>query len=285
MGAAVADDANTGTYTKGPYLRGPLRDPAAGDVYLKVTRVDTGLQFKIEQTTGTPTFPEAAVDVALDGDEAVFQNLQFDGADLGFWGENKDLLEAIFPGTADDHADLAVGDIFRFRAPGTWPNPAVATLTGHQRYTSAHWTIKIRKVGGGSWTTMRCRKGTLALEWPLSAERGNGSRYPYSLLRDGLFKPTLKVERALVDPFFVDGAEASLRFEVQLAFEGQVLGTAHRESLTVAFASARIDDWKGAPKDAKVIAEEVTLLAETNGAGDPPCTITAVTARNWTPTS
>src|SRR5262249_31856222 len=154
-----------------------------------------------------------------------------------------------------------------FRAPGTWPNPAIATLTGHQRFTSAHWQLRIRKAGSSAaWTTLRCRKGTQELEWPLSEERGNESRYPYALLRDGLLKPTLKIERALIDALFIAGAEASQRFEVELAYVGRQLGTAHREGLTFRYASMRIDDWKGAPKDAKVIPEEVTLLAETNGA-------------------
>ena len=130
---------------------------------------------------------------------------------------------------------------------------------------------------------MNCRKGTLELSWPLSDERGNGSRYPYALLRDGLFAPSLKIERALIDPFFADQAESAARLEAQLAFTGHQLDATHRESITFTFTSARIDAAKRVAKDARAIAEEVTLIGETNDTIDPPLTVEVITTRDWTP--
>jgi hypothetical protein len=286
MGAPVPAAANTGAYQLGPHLRGTLRDPAAGPVHIQVARVAGGLQFKTEQTNGAPTFPGTAVDIALDAaSEAVWQNLQgADGLDLGFWEENRDPLEIIWPGTPADHAALAEGDVFTFQPPGQWAAPPIPSLSGFQRFTSAHWTIALRTVGAAAWSPMRCRKGTLDLSWPISEERGNGSRYPYALLRDGLFAPSLKIERALVDPFFADHAETAVRLEAQLAFTGHQLAPAFRESITFTFASARIDAAKRTAKDAHTIPEEITLVGETTESVAPPLTVEVITTRDWSPT-
>ncbi|HWM95227.1 MAG TPA: hypothetical protein VN493_31020 [Thermoanaerobaculia bacterium] len=288
LSAPLPHPANTGTYP-GPHLRGTLRNPAAGPVHVQVARVppaDIGLQFKTEQTASTPTFPGPAVDVALDASgQAIWQNLQgADGLDLGFWEENRDPLEIIWPGSASDHAALAPGDLFTFHPPGSWTDPAVPILTGHQRFTSAHWTLALRPLGSSTWSPMSCRKGTLELSWPISEERGNGSRYPYALLRDGLFAPSLKIERALVDPFFADQAEANARLEADLAFTGRQLTPTLRESLRFTFAAARIGTATRAIKDARAIPEEVTLVGETNDTLTPPITVEVITSRDWNPT-
>jgi hypothetical protein len=285
MGPPVPAGANAGAYQLGPHLRGTLRDPAAGPVHVQVARVAGGLQFKTEQTNNAPTFPGPAADIALDAaGEAVWQNLQgADGLDLGLWEENRDPLEIVWPGTAADHAALAVGDVFTFQPPGQWADPDIPGLSGFQRFTSAHWTIALRTVGAGAWSPMRCRKGELALSWPISEERGNGSRYPYALLRDGLFAPSLKIERALVDPFFADHAETNARLEAQLAFTGRQLTAAFRESITFTFASARIDAAKRTAKDARTIPEEITLVGETTETLAPPLTVEVITTRDWSP--
>ena len=285
MGPPTHAATNAGTYTQGPHLRGALRNPAGGPVHIKVTQTAGGLQFKTEQTNEAPTFPGAAVDVALDAaGEATWQNLQgADGLDLGFWDENRDPLEIVWPGTTAEHTALAAGDVFTFQPPGEWNNPILPSLTGHQRFTSAHWTIALRQVGATVWTPMSCRKGALELAWPVTAERGNGSRYPYALLRDGLFTPSLKLERALVDPFFADQAEANTRLEAQLAFTGRQLDATTRESITFTLTSARIDTAKRTAKAARTIPEEITLVGETNEALAPPLTVELITTRDWSP--
>ncbi|MES1241207.1 MAG: hypothetical protein ABUT39_06260 [Acidobacteriota bacterium] len=288
MSAPVPHPANAGAYQLGPRLRGALRstllNTAAGPVHVQVVQV-APLLFKTEQTADDPTFPGPAVDVALDAaGEAVWQNLQdADGLDLGVWDENRDPLEIIWPGTTADHATLAVGDVFTFHPPGAWAAPVLAPLPG-QRFTSAHWTVALRTAGSyAPWIPLHCRKGTLELSWPLSEERGNGSRYPYALLRDGLFSPSLKLERVLVDPFFADRAETSARLEVDLAFQGRQLTPDLRESIRITFASARIATATRSVRDARAIPEEVTLIGETTDTLTPPVTVEITTTRDWSP--
>jgi hypothetical protein len=285
LGAAEPDPANTGNYRLGPHLRGPLAHPEAGDVYLQVTS-NAPLQFTTEQTTGTPTFPGPVVDVALDaGGEALWQNLQdAAGLDLGFWNENRDPLEVIWPGQPTDHAALAAGDVFRFRAPGTWQDPDLAPLAGHQKFTSAHWLLRVRKPSASTWTEIRCRKGTATLDWPLSYDRGNASRYPFAVLRDGLFKPELKIERSLLDALFIDLQEARQPLDLELTFAGRQLGTgAFREGLTFRYGNARIEAAKREPKNARAIAEEVTLVGRTGDTGALPLTVEVITPRDGAP--
>jgi hypothetical protein len=285
MSAAVPLPANAGAYQFGPRLRGALRAPGAGPVHVQVAQIEGGLQFKTEQTPDEPNFPGAAVEVALDAaGEAVWQNLQgADGLDLGVWDENRDPLEIIWPGTTADHATLAVGDVFTFHPPGAWAAPVLDPLPG-QRFTSAHWTLALRTAGSSApWTPLHCRKGTLDLSWPLSEERGNGSRYPYALLRDGLFSPSLKVERALIDSFFADRAEASARLEVEFAFNGRQLTADLRESIRITFAAARIAAANRSVRDARAIPEEVTLIGETDDTLTPPLTVEVLTTRDWLP--
>ena len=235
------------------------------------------LQFKTEQTPGEPTFPGPAVPA----EPGLWQNLQgADGLDLGFWDENRDPLEIVWP----DLAGLQENDVFTFHPPGQWTDPVVIPLAGHQRFTSAHWTVALRTAGSSDpWTPMRCRKGTLDLSWPISEERGNGSRYPYALLRDGLFTPSLKLERALVDSFFADQAEANARLEADLAFNGRQLTADLRESIRVTFATARIAAANRAVRDARSIPEEITLIGETDDTLTPPVTVEIITTRDWSP--
>jgi hypothetical protein len=287
MSAAVPHPTNADAYQLGPRLRGALRAPGAGPVHVQVSQIEGGLQFKTEQTPDEPTFPGAPADVVLDAatGEAIWQNLQgADGLDLGVWDENRDPLEIVWPGNPDDHATLAPGDVFTFHPPGQWTDPEVLPLAGHQRFTSAHWTVALRTAGSSApWTPLHCRKGTLDLSWPLSEERGNGSRYPYALLRDGLFSPSLKIERALVDPFFADHAEANTRLEVDLAFQGRQLTPDLRESIRITFASARIAAANRSVRDARAIPEEITLIGETTDTLTPPLTIEITTTRDWSP--
>lgn len=285
LSQAVADDDNTGTYALGPVIRGPLKARAAGDVYVKVTD-NSPLTFKVEQTMGTPTFGGAAVEVAIDATtgRAVWQNLQGDdGLDLGYWNENRDPLEILWPGTAEDHEDLAVNDIFVFQVD--WQNPSVPFLSGHQtEFTSAHWTVRARVSGESVWQEKRVNTGSVTVEWPTTVDRGSTSRYPFGITRDGQFMVSLELNRKLVDAFFVDAGESRSRLEMELAFEGRQLGTgAHRESITFAAPRMRIDDDTRDVANEKAVQEKTKLSSERTLTGDPPATITVITTRNWTP--
>ncbi len=288
MGAAVADVANTGTYTLGPQMRGVLKTSSAGRIHVRATQVAPSLQFNIHQTNGVPAFPGAAVDVVYDAEtgRALWQNLQDQvGLDLGLWAENRDPLEIVFPGVAADHADIDVGDTWTFEVPGAWQTPALSILSGYQKFTSAHWEARTRAIGAGAWVTRPFRSGSWTLENELEADRGNTSRYAFDQLQTGVLRPTVKATRAFVNRVFADLQERHDRFELQLAFLGRQLGTgAHRESIVLTYPSVGISEGSRPASSAGTIKEEVTLVAETNDAGDPPITIEVITTRDWTPT-
>jgi hypothetical protein len=291
LGAAVPGPGNAGTYDRGPCLRGVLRDRAAGDIHVLVTRVDGGLQFKAAQSTAAaPAFggPDVdAADIVLDPEtqRGTWQNLQgADGLDLGLWDEDKDPLEIIWPGSPADHAALAVGNTYRF--PVSWTAPAVPFLTGHQRLTSAHWILKLRTAGSPTWLTKPVNTGKLSISRAVTANRGNSSRYVFGLIRDGRFTPTLELSRKLVDSFFADRAERHERLEGQLLFTGRQLGSGfHREGLTFTFAALRIDAAERTATTERAIEEKLKLTGETNDAGAPPLTVEVITSRDWTPSA
>jgi hypothetical protein len=289
LGAAVPDPANTGTYTLGPFVRGPLKNRAGGPVFVKVTQVAPVLQLKVEQTAGAPAFVGAAVTVALDpvSGRAVWQNLQgATGLDLGFWDAdgNKDPLEIIFPGTAAEHAGLGVDDVFKF--PVDWPDPAVPFLSGYQAaFTSAHWEVRLRHAGAADWLVKDVNTGSLTLAWPVTPDSGARSRYPFAITRDGRFMPSVELNRKLVDDFFIDAGERRARFEAELSFKGRQIGTGvHREGLTATFPALRVDEDTREPANEKAVQEKVKLTGERDDDGSAPVTIDIITTRNWTPT-
>lgn len=274
---------NTGTYTRGPVLRG-LPKSRTGSIFVKVTRVSTGLQFKVEQSAGVPTFPGSAIDVALDPvtAEAVYQNLVGStGLDLGFYAENKDPIEIIWPGDATAHGDLAVGDIFEFK--NTWDLPSPITYLGGQRFTSAHWLNQVRALGGTDWTDFRVLTGQLGLAWPVTVDQGSGSRYPYGLDRDGILTPTMQLVRKLTDRTFLAYLEEHERFEMKTSFLGQQLSATYRESIVFDWTNVAVQAQNAPIQNANAIQETVTLRGETSDSGDLPLTVTVITDRNWTP--
>lgn len=288
MSAPVPDAANTGSYTMGPYLRGPLANAAAGKVHVQVTSV-APLQFKVHQTAAAPTFPGAAVAALLDPEAGTgtWQNLQDQaGLDLGFWGENKDPLEIIWPGDAADHGTIDVGDTWGFDPPG-WATPAITYLAAQaHRLTSAHWVTRMRKPGDAAWIEKPFEGGKLRLDKKVTWWRGGASRYPYAVTRDGDLVPELELDRPFFDRFFRDRLDAEGRVDVEVLLQGRQLGTGvHREGLTVRFRSARVDEAKRPVSARGTVKEKVKLVGETNDAGDQPVTIEVVTSRNWTPSA
>lgn len=284
VGLAVADGDNTGTYAMGPLLRG-LPKSTTGSIFVTVSRVNTGLQFKVEQTAGTPTFPGSAIDVVLDPDtlSGTWQNLVgATGLDLGYYAENKDPIEICWPGLAADHADLAIGDIFEF--PNTWTLPTSVTYLGGQRFTSAHWLNEVRALGGSTWTPFRVKTGNLVFGWPTSVDGGSGSRYPYDLLRDGILTPTLQLVRSLTDRRFLAYLEQHLRFEMKTSFIGQQLSATYRESIVCEWTNVAVQTQASPVQNANAIQETITLRGETSDDGDLPVTVTVISDRDWTAT-
>lgn len=287
LGLAEADAGNTGTYTLGPHLRGPIQDPADGSsVFVKVTRVIGGLQFKTERSSGVPTFPGAAVDVYINPAlaEADWQNLQgATGLDLGHWDEtgNRDPLEIIWPGTATDHADLAIGDIFEFKA--TAPALATAAPVSAQAFTPAHLFPSYRVVGAGVWIPFSMLEGDLKLGNKADPQTGASSRYYTSIFREGPFMPELKIKRQFVDVDFLALAEAHKRLEVKLDFQGRQLTAAYREGVVLTLTNAVIGKHDHNASGAKITDETIELEGQTDNADEAPLSCVVTTDYDWTP--
>jgi hypothetical protein len=287
LSGPVPAEANTGSYDKGPFLRGPLADRTAGDVYVKVTSLGPPVQFKVEVCDGdpAPTYPGSAHSILYDADDnGIWQNLQGgDDLDLGIWGENYDPLEILWPGTDTEHADLDVGDVFVFQV--SWADPARTYLTG-QRFTSAHLRVYYREVGGPTWIELPSQLAvSIGFELPLTVSRGTTSRYVTGLDRGTILKPTVTLNRKLANTLFRDFAELHTRLELKLEFTGQQIGTTYstRERITYEYCSMSIAELARPVSKQEPIEETITLIGETNSDGDPPVVVTVESARDWDP--
>ncbi|HEX4954804.1 MAG TPA: hypothetical protein VF017_15535 [Thermoanaerobaculia bacterium] len=282
-GLAVADAGNTGTYSLGPWLRGPVAS-TAGSIAVQVTQVVGGLQFKTFQGAGAPAFTGAAHDVYLDpvSGRGAWQILVDEaGLDVGLVGENYDPCQIVWPGAPADHADLDVGDVFTFE-PEQASDPATTVLAG-RRFTTAHLQAFQRAIGAPDWVPLQGLEGELMIQNKIEAVSTFGTRYYGRLDRNGLFEAGVKVKRRYTDRTFVDTADRHERLQLRLLFEGQQLTAAYREGLDFVFGSAMVGSPKRDPKDQKLVDEEIELTAETDGAGSHPLTATVTTARDWTP--
>lgn len=358
LGVASADGSNTGSYTEGPIIRGPVRRrfPNA-TLHVDVTQAAaSGLEFKAEISDGTPEFNGTAQAAVYDSDgNGVWQNLKADinitgtvsvtastaavtgtgtlftselevgdfitiagetikisaiasdtaltlasnhsaGAsadqahlidyDLGYWDENRDPVEIIWPGTAAGaQADIDVGDLWTFAAPGAWADPSPTYLSG-QRYTSAHWFLDYRKVGGSTWNSFEVQSGDITLSWPVTPDTGSGSRYPNGIDRDGVSEFTLSLPRKHRDLTFIEFLEAHERMELRLRFLGQHLGNPandNRESITYTFPYAALQPINRPVTGAGPIIETLPFRAESNpSTGASPVTVVIVSDRDYT---
>lgn len=292
LGTAEGDPGNLGTWTERPWLRGLPRDSMAGDVHVQITR-DTaggGVRFRVDVGIDPPTFAGPEYDLVYGANGGGrWQNLQDqDGADVGIWDlqGNRDPVEILFPGTATDHAALAVGDTWTFRRPLGWGDPVPTYLSG-QRFTSAHLLVDVRKQGAAEWIPFPVDGGNveITLARPVSVGVGNASKYPISMDRDQESSYTVQLPRRFRDLFFQDLFERHERFELRLRWLGSQIGAAKawRESVTYEFPSVSISTAArpvGAPT---AVIETLALAAEGSPDGDPPITITVTTARDWTP--
>lgn len=277
--------SGTGTYALTPRLRGQLFDPTAGrKVSIKITSVSP-LAFKVSQHSGSPSFSGSAVTALMVDSSGAWQNVQgADGLDLGFWAENRDPLEDIFPGTASDYADLAVNDIFEFDLDFDEPSP---TYLDAQRFTSAHALLRTREVGDSTWiTTGEFISGGSKTAWPVARRPRNFSRYPGSLDRQGELTHTQTLVRYLDSLDYTLRLEAHKRMEAQVEFMGRQLGDgAYRESVRMELLYASVKSLTKPISNQNAIQETVTLMAEKSPDGDVPVTFRIITDRNFTPSA
>jgi len=293
MSLATPDAGNTGTYVGLPYLRGPLAVPT-GDadevISISISRdvAGGGVQFKVfHGSEAVEAFTGAAVDLLLDSDgNALWQNLQNQaGADLGYYAENKDPLEIIFPGVAAGTPNLsllAIGDIFRFYPTG-WALPSIASAVSANRFTRAHYLVEYREAGSvDPYITTRADTGAIKIENPLSVETGGGSKYPHSIRRVGPVKPYVSFTRSFVDQVLMDYFEKHQRLDLRVSFIGQQLGDlSDREKFQLVMPSAGLK--QGAPvSGADIVVETVELTGETDDSGNPSSTLTVNSTRDWT---
>lgn len=351
------DGANTGTYTKGPHLRGLLEDERDGEtVHVSIVQdvAGGGLQWQAERVPSggaAPTFPGAAQDAAYDSDgNGAWQNVlgtyQLTGTvtvgaastavtgtgtkftdeveagqyltiegeqlkvasvtddtnlvldanhvagatdvaayrvdvDFGYWDENFDPLEIIFPGTSTDHGDIDSGDAWA--SDVDWSDPT-ATYIDAQRMTGAHLIFEYRLKGDTTWIAVPIMQATPTLSWPLTPDWSTGSRYYFALDRDQSLAPTLELVRKYRDSVFEEIAESHDRFEARVKWIGQQLGTgAERESIIYEFPSVAVASSNRPIANDQAIQETISLVAEDDPDGDPVVTVTVITDRDWTP--
>lgn len=282
VGAAEEEGTITGTYPYVPVVRGLLQDMTL-PVFVRVSSTSP-LQVKVEQVASGPTFAGAALTLTIDPvtGRGVYTNLVGDdGLDLGYWAENYDPFELIFPGDQDDFDLLAVGDTWKFDP--TWTLPTASYLTG-QRFMSAHQKNRFREIGAGTWSEFRNLTSQVNLPWPLSPDQGSGSKYYYALDRDGLMAATLQYVRKHTSTDFVEFLEQHKRFEFQVGWYGRQLDTGgiYRESIEIEGPSAAVRTLTRPAQNDRAIQETFQIALETNAAGDPPLTVTVYTDRDFT---
>jgi hypothetical protein len=283
LGAAIADGDNTGDWAHPPVARGPVANVAAGNVFLEVTALSP-LRFKVEQDPGTspPTMAGSTVMTQLydeDGNAVFIPVLTDIGAEVGIWAENKDPFMICVPGTAADHADIDVGDVYYF--PVEWELPEPTYLAG-QRFTSAHQKNQYSLDGGSTWIDFYTLTTTLTLLTALTLDAGSSSRYPFGIDRTGVLTPTLQLTNKWRDNALSELQEQHLPLKVRTYFEGQLLaGGPNRESIKIDWARCQISALtKPAANDGAII-QTATLQGITDDSANPPLTITFITDQDY----
>jgi hypothetical protein len=286
MGMAVAAGGNTGTWAFKPVLRGPIASAAAGNLFLEVTGL-APLQFKLKQAAGT-TPPVIAGTTELtqlydeDGNAMFIVALEDDGSELGIYAENKDPLMVCVPGTATQHADIDVGDVYYFEAPLEWDLPT-PTYLGGQRFTSAHQRNYYSVDEGSTWVEFNTLTTQLVLSWPISLDQGSGSRYPFAIDRTGLLAPTMQLTNKYRSNVMRNLYERHETLALRTYFEGQLLeGGPLRESILIDWTRCQIASISAPPANDQAIVETVNLQGITDDAASPPMTITFITDQDYT---
>ncbi|MEM1205097.1 MAG: hypothetical protein AAGN66_17840 [Acidobacteriota bacterium] len=291
-GLAVADVANTGTYTELPALRGPVKTVANGAIHIQVTRTVAGggLRWKVEQTDGAPTWTGPEHDARFDaqGHSDWVDCQGADGLDLGLTDDingaaNWDPLEVVFPGTSADLADLAIGDTFTAAAPGTWPLPAMPLVPDTTKVHRAHLIVRHAEVGGTNWQETYVNGAVFKYVYENRIQGASRTRYPWLITGEGDIMPEVSLEREVVDRVFDDIADRHERRRLQLELRGPQIDASYRKGIVFDYPQVRTSEYSAPISDKNVLTEAVTLVAETDGV-NPPVTATVTSSRNYSPT-
>lgn len=285
LGSSIADAGNTGTWAYAPVCRGPLASEAAGNVFLEVTGL-APLKFKLKQATGTtpPTMAGTTEITQLYGPDgnAIYVNALADtGAEIGIWDENKDPFMVCVPGTATQHADIDVGDVYYFPAPGEWALPTSPTFLAGQRFTSAHQSNALSIDAGSTYVPFTSLTSVLTLADPIAPDTGSGSRY-YPIDRSGQqFNPTIAFTTKERDRYYRDVYERGTLLKLRTYFEGQLLaGGPNRESLKLDWNAAQVTALTAPVSAPAAVIQTVTLQGVTD-AGAAPLTATLITDQDY----
>ncbi|MEM9552672.1 MAG: hypothetical protein AAGC60_00310 [Acidobacteriota bacterium] len=282
LGPGVADVGNAGTYAYTPVVRGPLLDRAGGAIHVQVASTSP-LTFRVEQGAA-PTWAGPTHEQLYDetGESLFVECRGPDGFDLGIVsGENKDPLEAVFPGRAADHADLAVGDTWTFAPIGGWQLPA-ATQIATPRMTSAHWRFRIQAQGAPSFSEVKLETGSYTITDAMQRRGGSGSRYAHDLERQAMGGHSCELKRGLVSDYFLDGQQRRTQYTAEHRFEGPQIGTSgtYREGMVLTWPKVGLYEHDAAVANADRVEETIKLEAEDTEDGSPSAIAVITTTRN-----
>lgn len=203
--------------------------------------------------------------------------------DAGYWRENRDTLDIIFPGDATDHGDIDLNDVWAFDT--SWDNPT-PTYIPSQRFTSAHWSAFWRRQGATSWRRLDPEgNGQIVVAWPVTVSQGWGSRHITKITREGIFAPTFQFARKYADRLLLELAESHEPLEFYAIAEGRRLGTgAFRESIRIDAPAAEVTTRSAPIPGPAAVVETITLGFKVSEDGDAPMTATLITDRDYTVT-
>jgi hypothetical protein len=269
----------TGTVTVSP---GGTAYTGTGTKFLDELEVDQRLTLAGEVVTISAIGSNTAFTASAHTAGATTQPAYLNDVDFGWWDENRDPLEVIYPGTLTQQGDLATNDVHT--ADADWDPPSATYMSG-QRFTSAHLFLDWRRQGASSWIPFQVLTGQVVIPWVLTPGQGSGSRYYQDLSRDTTFSPTLTFTRKFTDRAFQELSEGHEPFEVRLRWLGGKLknGTsAYRESITLTGTAAEIMSRTRPVAGPAAIVETVNIAFKASEDGDAPLTFIVITDRDYT---
>lgn len=278
--------AGTGTYVLGPWLRGPIADPTAGGIWVKVISPSDGTTDTTFKVLQKATAPDAGEWTAAPT-KTVLLGLSGEGEwqDTGFGvysGADKNLLEVLFPGAKADHSDLVANDVFFFATAIEEPVPTYVSGL-NTAFSIAHVEVSRRDVGGATWEAFQGNSSTLSIDSPLTARTGFSTRYVTGMDRLSPFNPTTQVVREYTDDWFERRFQTKTPIELRQEIVGPLIGaTTHRHRIRLDWASAEITGQTRPVGNPGLVSETIQFAGRSDDEGSDPLTVTVVTDHNFT---